>query len=401
MMPNPNIGAADLPDDVLFSIFSRTTMSDVVRCAATCRRWARAVAACAAALSRVLPPPGRFIPQLARGFFFLHHQQEDNKQHQRLSFVPRTMASPSAHPQQGSCRHRPVTSRNGRVVLELSRRRGVLSLSVWNPTTGHVSTAAPLPDFHGRDYACAILADDDLDDAPPGSFRLLLVYNRRRFTVLRAYSSDTGRWGPEGSKSGAKIRGRLLRKLGQAAVLRGAAYWPLLHAAFGVRLLDDGDTCRGLLLPYRNARAIAEYRALGLSPDGTELRYLGVGFMARRVLCVSFITSQLLGPTTSGYYWDNVIDHHIRVPGVRITWPTTTVKLRWFGEKSGMLIFTVGDQDTGTSAVFALDVATSSLEKLVEGGAGYHACTDLCGYEMDYAGLLASVASPRVLQVPV
>ncbi|KAK3136155.1 hypothetical protein QOZ80_5BG0428940 [Eleusine coracana subsp. coracana] len=428
--------AADLllPDDVLSDIFSRTTtLADVARCAATCRRWARVVAAHADAIVRALPPHGQFLPHLALGFLFLHKQQQEKG----MSFVP---SSPKSFPSSDSAHylvdqhggsHRPVTSRNGRVVLQLNRRRhGVLSLSVWNPMTGHVSTLPPLADFHG-DYACAILTaadNDDLDGvvaSPPGSFRVLVVYNRRGFTALRSYSSDTGRWGPEVRKPGAKIRGRLLRNLGHAVVFRGVAYWPLYHAAFGVRFLsplllldgggdsnnsctassdgDDDDVC--FLLPYRMARAEAGYRALGVSPDGKALCYIGVGFVARTLLCVCVLPSQVLGPdyknTTPGDgFWDSAIgDHHISVPRVRIT-RTSVLKLRWFGEKSGTLIFTVADHDEAGAmgvTVFAFNLATRSLEKLAEGHGCFHPYSYLYGYEMDYAALLASVASPPPL----
>jgi hypothetical protein len=66
---------------------------------------------------------------------------------------------------------------------------------------------ALLPPLSGTDmpgsYACALLAGDD--DLPPTFFRLLIVYNRRGFTALRAYSSDTGRWSAEARRQGPKI----------------------------------------------------------------------------------------------------------------------------------------------------------------------------------------------------
>jgi hypothetical protein len=71
---------------------------------------------------------------------------------------------------------------------------------------------------------------------------------------------------------------------------------------------------------------------------------------------------------------------------------TTTSKLLWFGEKSGTLIFTVGEEADSTRVdVVAFNLATRSLEKLVD-GISYHACRNLCGYEMDRAALLAWLA---------
>ncbi|KAL6905618.1 hypothetical protein ACP4OV_003219 [Aristida adscensionis] len=401
-MPPP---FTNLPDDVLFHILSRASSgpADFARCAATCRRWARVVAAHAAAISRALPPPGRFLPPLALGFF---HQENDDAGAGRrargrrasvpLRFVPAASASRLLGPFAGGAHlpadadgARPVASRNGCVVLELRReaRGDWLALCVWNPMTGDV---AVLPPLSGQDnpgyYACAILTGNDLDDVlspptprrSPDFFRLLLVYNRRGYTALRSFSSDAGGWGPEGRKPGAKIAGHMLRQLGPAVVLRGVAYWPMFSEAFGVRVPDAAD-----------------HRVLGVSSDGASLRYVDVGFVARTLLCFTSSDSQLRGAdykSPTGGFWDDVLDQHIRVPQIEVS-KTTTVKLRWFGERSGTLIFTVGDEEAaggaGAGAVFALNWATRSLEKLAD-GVGYHACRNLCGFEMDRAGLIAS-----------
>ena len=70
---------------------------------------------------------------------------------------------------------------------------------------------------------------------------------------------------------------------------------------------------------------------------------------------------------------------------------TTQIKLRWLCEKSGTLFFTVGEgASTSTSGAFALNLATTSLEKLVD-GAECNSWTNLCGYEMDHTALIASI----------
>lgn len=113
-------------------------------------------------------------------------------------------------------------------------------------------------------YACAILTrDDDLDDCSLASFRVLLVYNRRSFTAMRCYSSDTGRWGPECRKPGDKVSSHMLQHMGPAAVLHGVAYWPMHRAAFGVRL-STMDVC---WVPYIMSRVLDAW-VLGVSPDG-------------------------------------------------------------------------------------------------------------------------------------
>ena len=83
-------------------------------------------------------------------------------------------------------------------------------------------------------------------------------------------------------------------------------------------------------------------------------------------------------------------DISIDLPQIKAT-RTTPMKPWWFGEKSGTLIFTV-EETSSTSAVFALNVATRSLEKLADGVSNHTCCRRLYGYEMDRAALLASVA---------
>ncbi|CAO2140884.1 unnamed protein product [Urochloa humidicola] len=403
-----------LPDDVLFGIFSRVSdAADVLRCAATCRRWGRVVAARAAAISRALPPPpAKYLPHLALGFF--HQQTKDGagrcvRGGPRLRFVPTASASWLLGPFDGLLAvfdndALPVASRNGRVMLEL-RRAGVgLTFSVWNPMTGDVSV---LPTLSGKDtpgdYACAILTGEDVP--PPRSmttefFRLLLVYNRRGSTVLRCYSSETRRWGPQGEMpAGAGINSRTLRQLGPAVVHRGVAYWHTRDAALGVRLdgAPEAAPVEVCSLPYRMLPCKLDEHVLAVSADGTTLRFVRVSIVtAIRCLGVSFLTSQLLGPdyvSTTGGMWDDTIDEHILLPEIRATpTPTTTYKVLWFGEKSGTLIFSVGEDAGSTSCdVFAFNLAARSLEKLAD-GMSYGACRNLCGYEMDRAALLAWLA---------
>ena len=89
-------------------------------------------------------------------------------------------------------------------------------------------------------------------------FRLLLVYNRNHgsghSTLLRCYSSDTGRWGPE-AESDVQIDSSELGRIGQPVVRRGVAFWALDHGVLGVRLdqIDHDDavvTTDMHLIPY-------------------------------------------------------------------------------------------------------------------------------------------------------
>ncbi|KAF8730099.1 hypothetical protein HU200_017066 [Digitaria exilis] len=406
---------SNLPDDALFEIFSRVpSAADVARCAATCRRWGRVVAARAAAISRALPSNRRgFLPHLALGFIYQQRKQNG------LRFVP--TASAAASPlhlgggtpldarlldERGAClfdHARPVASRNGRVVLELRRADG-LTLSVWNPMTGDVSVLPTLsaPKDSPGDYACAILTADDLDTPPPSStadlFRLLLMYNRRGSTLLRSYSSDTRRWGDERGKPGDRIRSRVLGQLGPAVVLRGMAYWHTRYGALGVRLdaasspSPVDDVC---FLTYKGGYCKLDEHVLAVSPDGTTLRFVEIRFTgATQTPVITFSTSLLKGPdyeSTTGGFYDATLDEHIHLPRIKAT-RASRYNLLWFGEKSGTLIFAVLDKPgSSTCDVFAFNIATRSLEKLADEMC-CHACKNLCGYEMDRAALLAWLA---------
>uniref|UniRef100_A0A0D9XHY3 F-box associated domain-containing protein n=1 Tax=Leersia perrieri TaxID=77586 RepID=A0A0D9XHY3_9ORYZ len=147
-------------------------------------------------------------------------------------------------------------------------------LAVFNPMTGDMVV---LPCLSGQDcpgsYACAILTGEDLDNHDHNFFRVLLIYSRPSFTALRCYSSNTAHWGLERRKPGRKMRQHTLQQLGHAVVVGGVAYLPLLWEAFGVRLSDPTtmDVCS---VPYMEKGNLPDFRILGVSPDGKELRAL-------------------------------------------------------------------------------------------------------------------------------
>lgn len=408
----PPAPATLLPDDVLFAIFSHSSgAADVARCAATCRRWGSVVAARAAAICRALPvppPPATFLPHLALGVFFPQHKNA--RAGARLRFVPTAAALSSTYSRRllagpittGSAvvdleldldHARPVASRNGRVVLQL-RRAGCLTLCVWNPSTGAVSVLPPLSgkDYPGTDYACAILTSEDLATGPlstsPGFFRVLVVYERRRrsFTALRCYSSDTGGWGAEAKKPGDKISGRVLRQLRPAVVLGGVAYWSMRRAAFGVRLdggtsLSSSATMDVCSVPYQLKLLRLNDHMVGVSPEDGRMRFIVMGFFARKLLAIDLFTSRRLRQASG----DQIDDDGIMVNVQEIKLPRNcvpnNVKLRWFGEKSGTIIITAGETGSSTSDVFAFNLFTGSVEKLAE-GVSNHECRNLYGYEV-------------------
>ncbi|KAL6627177.1 hypothetical protein ACP70R_030903 [Stipagrostis hirtigluma subsp. patula] len=173
------INGTPLPDDALAGIFARLPgAADVVRCAAACARWRRVVAtrAVSGVVAAAAPPP-RGLRQPPRAPPPLLHRH----------------AVPWRCPERRFFHYsRPAASRSGRLVLELQRQ-----------SRGDGVT-----------------------------FRLLLIYNRRGFTALRCYSSDTGRWGAE-ARSAVEVSTWELRRIGPAVVRRGVAFWPLDHGRSG------------------------------------------------------------------------------------------------------------------------------------------------------------------------
>jgi len=68
------------------------------------------------------------------------------------------------------------------------------------------------------------------------------------------------------------------------------------------------------------------------------------------------------------------------------------INLRWFCEKSGTLLFTLGE-GTSSPGAFVLNIATEHIEKVAD-GIDCDSWRNFVGYEMDGAAYLASI-SPR------
>ncbi|CAL4966082.1 unnamed protein product [Urochloa decumbens] len=419
-----NSSGTSLPDDALAGIFARLPhAADVVRCAATCARWRRVVATSAAPLSP--PPPfGRFLPHLAVGVFHLPKAGPTTTRTQ-----PRFLATAASSGLLGRRGRRsigsffdgaaaaafdgsrPVSSRGGRLVLELRReiRAGSVTLCVCNPMTGD---AAMLPPLSGDDtpadyYGCALLTGDDLHPTTSRRrgaefFRLLLVYTSRRgggFTALRCYSSDTGRWGPE-ARSAVSVTTKELRDIGGAAVRRGVAFWPLDNGALGVRL-DGDDPDLGImdahLLPYDCSHEWLKTRLLGVSPDGRLfLVYLGIrGGIHTLMAKMSYfdIPDDEDGGFHNGRKESSSDEEAIPTHQMKMDYrDLATLKLRWIGDKSGLVLFTMGGRG-GHDGAHVLSLQEGTVEKLADEG---HSWGSAVGFEMDWAAYLSSMAhDPR------
>ncbi|CDJ26400.1 hypothetical protein CFC21_044653 [Triticum aestivum] len=420
---------ASMPDDVLADIFTRLRdMATVVRCAATCRRWGHLVATRAAVISPCMPPLGRFFPSLAVGLF---HQENDwppttrtrDPPSQRPCFIATAsgtrfirgdgQSSLAILGLDGGDRlldhSRPIASRNGRLVLELRRNQDHesdgLRLAICNPMMLDKIDVIPPLVLVGKnttkilDYGCALLTGHDLN--PPchqDFFHILLIYSHNhpggQSTVLRCYSSDTGRWGPE-TESIVKIPISKIGNIGPAVVRRGVAFWALEQGVLGVRLDLKDHTMDMHMVPCDTSRTGPNNRLMGISPDN-RLYLMYYGYMGaplgKLVLKLTYLEFPNEDDMQTGKICRKcriVLVEQMGKLMMVVTRYVRTIKLWWFGEKSGILLFTMGE-GSGQPGTYMLKLEENAVDKLADDG---HLWKNLLGYEMDMTAYLTSFSS--------
>jgi hypothetical protein len=350
----------------------------------------------AASLSRTLP----LLGSLALGFF--HHDVDAGRRQATKGpfFAPTTSGTRLLGPSVRSLLEgvgvdlecsRPVASRNGRLVLELRRglRADGLRLCIFNPMTGDADLLPPLcgEDMPGYDYACAFLTGDDVEPPvfSPSYHRLLLVYNRRGFTALRKYSSDTASWGPE-AKADARISNGWLRNMLQPTALRGVVYWPLAWHVLGVRLDGDGTTMEQYTLPYGCSHPTPVNRSrnftIGVSPEGRLFLIIMV-MRGRHTPAVVTQNFDIVAGRWGARYHPVATLDQFRLK------TATAMTSRCYCDKSGVLFFTLG-QGSSIRGTFALNLKTKQIQKV----ANRDSWTSFCGYEMGRDMYLRSLLVP-------
>ncbi|KAL6658980.1 hypothetical protein ACP70R_003020 [Stipagrostis hirtigluma subsp. patula] len=393
-----------LTDEILVGIFAGfPELADLVRCAATCRRWRRLVSGEAAFLCRTpRRPPGRFIRRLALGFF--HHQDDAAPR-----FVPMSSASRLLGLQQPTSLNalvesldadglfdsaRVVASRNGLLVVDLRHGKSdrALKLCVCNPMTGEFHLLPPLSGKDGLGhYACTVLTADDLDDKDKLSsyYRLVMVYTRRGFTAFRSYSSDDGRWSQEGKVTNSRLGKKQMGLTRMGVVNPGGqvVFWLAKNVVF-VLSLNTLSSALGRMPWSGNGRNFDMANTLlGLSPDGrlcaVQFDPLSLSTAKRKVsICLSTCHGRVWWDTKESIQVDQYLPPDV-----------SKVKLRWFCEKSGVVFFTAsiesGDRRT---EVYALSLATRTVEMVASHAGDGDPWENLHGYEMNQAAYLASLA---------
>jgi hypothetical protein len=407
-----------LNDEVLLVIFAGVhNLADLVRCAATCRRWRRLVSTEAAFLCRTPRlVPARFIGPLALGFF-----------HHRVDAAPGFVAMASAlrrfpgllqdpPPSLGALddnglfdgSSRIVAARNGLLVVDIrhGKQNRALKLCVCNPMTGEVHVLPPLAGKDGLGhYSCTVLTAEDRDDKttdpppPPSYFRLVMVYTRRGFTAFRSYSSDEGSWSEEAKVTGSRLGKKQMGLTHSGVVSRDGklVYWMAKNVVL-VLSLNKLQSMLGSMPRSGNGQIFdMKNTLLGLSPKG---RLCAVQFDPLPVparMKADRISIRITNCTTDRRWFDEI--ESIQV-GQSLPDDVISLKLKWFCSKSGIVFFTAvaGDSGHQRREVYALNLNTRVVEKL--------ACHDgvgdpwegLHGYEMDQVAYLASLAEPDSLE---
>lgn len=403
-----------LNDEVLLVIFAGVhNLADLVRCAATCRRWRRLVSAEAAFLCRTPRlVPARFIAPLALGLF--HHQGDAAPGFVALASASRRFPGLLRNPPpslgalvdnglfDGSSRI--VATRNGLLVVDIrhGKHNRALKLCVCNPMTGQVHLLPPLAGKDGLGhYACTVLTAEDRDDKttdppPPSYFRLVMVYTRRGFTAFRSYSSDEGSWSEEAKMTGSRL-GKKQMGLTHSGVVsrdRKRVYWMAKNMVLVLSLNNLQSAL--VFMPRSGNGKIFDMKnsLLGLSPKGL---LCAVQFDPLPVSMKADLISIRITTCTDRRWWDEI--ESIQV-GQSLPADVISLKLRWFCGKSGIVFFTAVAGDTGhrRSEVYALSLNTRVVEKLASHDGDGDVWEGLHGYEMDQVAYLASLAEPDGLE---
>ncbi|CAL5010280.1 unnamed protein product [Urochloa decumbens] len=408
-----------LTDELLLTIFAGVPdLTDLVRCAATCRRWRRLVSAEAAFLCRTpRRPPRRFITPLALGFF---HRRDDAE----AAAAPRFGATAFA-------RHRfpgllqqlqppslstlfddglfdgsshIVASRNGLLVVDLRRGKHdrALKLCVCNPMAGVVHVLPPLGGKDGLGhYACTALTADDRDEEsvdPPRSssyFRVVILYSRRGFTAFHSYSSDDGRWSEEGKVTSARLGKKQMGLTDSGVVGRGGrlVYWLAKNVVFVLPLETLQSTLGSMPWSGNGRNFDMANTLLGLSLEG-RLCAIQFGRLSPRTANWS-ISIRIISCTD--HSWLDVATEELIQVKQSLPVDVTSVRLQWFCEKSGVVFFSAvaGDHDQRRYEMYALNLKTKVVEKLVAHDRDGDSWGQVHGYEMDQVAYRASLAEPE------
>ncbi|CAM0884811.1 unnamed protein product [Alopecurus aequalis] len=192
-----------------------------------------------------------------------------------------------------------------------------------------------------------------------------------------------------------KIPTLKIRDIGAAVVRRGVAFWAPNHGVLGVRLdrIDDAAAATDMhLLPYYNPHYWPNNRLLGLSPDNRLffMYVAGSGQGPNKIMVAKLLYLESVEDDDdihAARKWTVCDQESVLMHEMKMTHHYTEIKLRWFGEKSGVVLFTLGER-SGHNGTFTLSLREKVVQKVADDGDSWK---NLLGYEMDMVGYLASV----------
>uniref|UniRef100_A0A0D9XIS0 F-box domain-containing protein n=1 Tax=Leersia perrieri TaxID=77586 RepID=A0A0D9XIS0_9ORYZ len=403
---NDHTNGLPLNDDILLRIFAVfLSMSDLVRCAATCSQWRHLVSRNAAYICRSMPRLDSFVRNLAMGFFYQKQEKEDGSCEAPFNvmlFMRFRQVSMGWFLSEERFRSAHlVACRKGRLILELRRASlaAVLSLVVCNPMTREVLF---LPPLSGKDrvggYACVLLNADDSPCSSSG-FCVLIVYNRRGSLVCRSYSSDTKNWGPEDSTTGAKVSSKCLHKMKAATMVQNVVFWQVERLLFGLCLDTLKAKLKDLSFPWYTDKYFfhcKENHLLAAWPDGMlGVVSVMVDSLVYVSTCMIFVMFLNVGGDKLWNGWgseENMISIDIQP---FLPYGTTLVHLHGVCEQSGLIFFAACSNWFGniTWRMYMLDLQRKVVQLLdVDNHCrGPENCKRFFPYEMDRATYLMSL----------
>ncbi|CAO2210070.1 unnamed protein product [Urochloa humidicola] len=224
-----------------------------------------------------------------------------------------------------------------------------------------------------------------------------MLYSRRGFTAFRSYSSDDGRWSEEGKVIGARLGKKQMGLTCSGVVGRGGrlVYWLAKNVVF-VLSLDTLESVVGRMPWSGNGQNFDMINTLlGLSPKG---RLCAIQFGRLSLRTANWSISVRIITCAEHRWWDAATEELIQVKE-SLTGDVTSVRLRWFCEKSGVVFFSVvaGEHDHRRYEMYALNLKMKVVEKLVahDRDGDPWPWGQVHGYEMDQVAYLASLAEPE------
>ncbi|CAN6226730.1 unnamed protein product [Urochloa humidicola] len=216
------------PLELLLEVFRHLDITDVIRCAGTCKPWRCAIIG--NAVSCLRPRPDRFVPKLLIGFVFdkkLNGEAGVSLHRTAGPFDP-AFAFPTAGTADLALYNEPLSSRDGLLLLN---GREVEDLCLYNTMTGD-HTFIPTAAFKADTYV--LVTGYDLSPSDDLGVRILAVEVERanhcntitlRHQQFSSHASAAAAWGPV--KRSPEFMKNLTTRMspGEEVICGGAVHW--------------------------------------------------------------------------------------------------------------------------------------------------------------------------------